>query len=196
MNPTGPYILVGAGGKFYFREPEKFNYDIRHIAGALSRLCRFTGHTSQFYSVAQHSAFCADWLLRTNRPQFALEALLHDAPEAFIADLSSPLKSLLPEYKALEAPIQRAIYDAFGVTVRPEDVVSGGKSRAVHEADMVALATEKRDLMPFDPEPWPCLNGIDPARLPLIPLNPLDAEELFLQMFVELTDEQPTHHLN
>lgn len=178
MSVTDPYILVGNGAKFVFSRPHEFDYDIKQIAGALSRLCRFTGHTSEFYSVAQHSVFCSHIV----SPEFALEALLHDGSEAFIADLSSPLKGLLPEYTSMEAPIQEAIYDYFGVMT----AAGGGKSEFVHHADMVALATEKRDLMPYDDQDWPCLDGIEPHPLPLVPLVPREAEHEFLKRFNEI----------
>ena len=181
MSNHDPYILVGGGRKFYFLHPRAFKYDIHHIAGALSRLCRFTGHTSTFYSVAEHSVWCSH-----NVPEeFALEALLHDASEAYFGDMSSPLKSLFPGYCAMALETQLAIYDHFGVTT------NGGeeKSIAVHAADMAALATEKRDLMPHDRRAWPCLIGVtpDPKRI-WHGIPPKEAEDSFLSRFYALCD--------
>lgn len=175
-----PYILVSSGAKFYFHRPEDFKYDIRQIAKSLSHLCRFTGNTSEFYSVAQHSVFCSTIV----DSQFALEALLHDASEAFLSDLSTPLKELLPQYRALETPTQQAINSYFGV----HPVGWAAMSPAVLRADLMALATEKRDLMPFDDTPWTILEGVKPHPFKLNPESPSTACLNFLERFATLTE--------
>lgn len=171
-----PYILTCAGRKFFFNDPDRGGFSIPEIAAPLSRLCRFTGHTNKFYSVAQHSVFVSHVV----PPEFALEALLHDGSEAFITDISSPLKALLPEYMALEQKVQTAISDFFGVKAPP-------MSPEVRRGDLIALATEKRDLMPNDATPWPCLDGIEPVDAPLVPLTPNEAEFIFVHRYTELT---------
>lgn len=185
MDSTGQYILVGGNQRFYFRRPFDFDYKIEHIAAALSKICRFSGHTKEFYSVAQHSVMCA----RLVPTEYALEALLHDASEAFLGDVTSPLKSLLREYKQIEAATQQAIFNAFGVVTDTPAV--GGLSEPVHRADMIALATEKRDLMGDDDGPgWACLAGIepDPRDIRHSALDPVSAENLFLQVYEQLTN--------
>jgi hypothetical protein len=88
--------------------------DIRDIAHALSMLCRFGGHAQQFYSVAQHS-FLASQLVP---PDEALWALLHDASEAYLVDVPTPLKRLaaMSGYRAVEAQVQLTICHAFGLS--------------------------------------------------------------------------------
>jgi hypothetical protein len=99
--------------------------DIRleDIAHALSHLCRFTGHTSRFYSVAEHSVWCS----RMVHPKFAAHALLHDASEAYLQDIPSPLKHL-PEfafYRAAETRAQKTIRQALLSWCKPgEDWVT------------------------------------------------------------------------
>lgn len=175
-----PYILTSSG-QFFFKDPGRNGFEIRDIAGPLSRLCRFTGHTRVFYSVAQHSCHVADILAaRGWERRVVLAGLLHDAAEAFLGDVSSPLKSLLGEaYRKWERPTTEAILEHFGLAkeLPPE----------VHDADMISLATEKRDLMPLDPRPWPCLNGIDPDPEQLCPWSPSIAEGEFLKRYTWLT---------
>ena len=102
---NGSGILTRSGRHLDFQNPDPAEIAIEDIAVALSRECRFSGQTQEFYSVAQHS-------VRTSRivlEAFALEALLHDATEAFIKDLPSPLKGMLPEYSRIERTLDRAI---------------------------------------------------------------------------------------
>jgi hypothetical protein len=135
-------VIVTRCGYFDFRSPDEYEFEIDVIGRALSKLCRFTGHTMQFYSVAQHSVFVS-MLLEAEGPELAMMGLLHDAAEAFVGDVAAPLKMLLPEYKMIEQRVERAICRAFGLPeVMPE---------LVKDADLVALATEQRDLIPRVP---------------------------------------------
>jgi uncharacterized protein len=84
---------------------------IEDIAAALSRQCRFAGHTTWHYSVAQHSLIVADLLPRAD----ALQGLMHDATEAYLVDLPTPVKKLLPGYAVLEADLWRTIAYVFGL---------------------------------------------------------------------------------
>ena len=101
-------VIVTRCGYFDFTAPEGYAFEIDVIAQALSKLCRFAGHTSGFYSVAQHSVFVS-MLLEAEGPELAMMGLLHDAAEAFVGDVAAPLKMLLPEYKAVEQRVERAL---------------------------------------------------------------------------------------
>jgi hypothetical protein len=166
-----PDILTYTGSYFNLLEPEQNIYNIEDIAHALAHICRFTGHTKGFYSVAQHCVHVA----RLVPTQHALAGLLHDASEAYLGDVSRPLKQLLPDYKAIERRVERAIARAFGL---PEELPA-----SVKHADLVMLATEQRDLMPDHDDEWACLAGIAPMPKKLMPLPPPEAKAAFLVEF-------------
>lgn len=153
--------------------PERGVFDIRAIAHALSHINRFTGHTIAPYSVAQHSVLVS----RACPPELAFAGLMHDAHEAFVGDVASPIKwELGRAWRELEERVERATLAAFGL---PWPHLPG-----VKHADLVLLATEKRDLLIWDdPEPWPCLDGIEPLPQTITPWSPRLAEATFLRDF-------------
>ena len=111
------------------------------IAASLSKICRFGGHCERFYSVAEHCLHVA----RLVPDDLAAYGLLHDAHEAYIGDMISPLKRLVSEspIKDLEILLDRLIYEKAGLFF-PNDAIH----TAVREADLRMLATERRDLFP------------------------------------------------
>lgn len=168
-------ILTFSGLTIDLMAPDVDKLKLLDIAHALSNLCRFTGHVRTFYSVAEHSIHCS----RIVEPQDALCALLHDATEAYLGDVASPLKRLLPHYKILEKNMWFAIATRFELpSIMPA---------AVKHADMVMLATERRDLMPDSGEIWTDLTGVTPLPQRIEPMTPLVAEFQFLSRFIELT---------
>ena len=135
---------------------------IDDIAHALSLVCRFGGHTQVHYSVAQHSLLVARILEHRGAPVEAqLAGLLHDAHEAYIGDVPTPVKTALGSiWRDLEHEVEIVVRQALGIAqalVDWEDLVK--------HADLVALATERRDLMCFDAArnlPWGILGGVAP----------------------------------
>lgn len=167
------WIATYSGRPFFPMAPRVEDVRIADIAHALSNLCRFAGHTRQFYSVAQHSVlvsrFCA--------PADAKWGLLHDASEAYLCDIVSPVKHHvgLGGYRAIERQVQAVIAQAFGLPAE--------EPASVKAADKVLLKTEQRDLMPM-PDGW--LPGEATLGHRLVPLEPRHAEQLFLLRFHEL----------
>lgn len=100
------------GGQFFPTNPRSEEVNLRDIAHALSMACRYGGHCKRFYSVAEHSVHMA----RAASPQNRLWALLHDAPETYVADIVRPAKGILqPVYGNLERKIMNAICERFGL---------------------------------------------------------------------------------
>lgn len=181
MSRIEPVILLHGGNYFRLDEPELSYISITQIAHSLSCIGRFTGHTKRFYSVAQHSVFVS-YLV----PQrFALHALLHDAGEAIYGDIGSPLKQVLrdawPGLRDFLHRIDASIWAQFGL---PEF-----EPAEVKWADLVALATEKRDLMPFDDGSynWNILDGVEPSENFLVlPSPPEYSEKLFMDRYEQI----------
>ena len=150
------WFPLGSGRIFDFSAPRPEMIDVYDIAWSLAKLCRFNGHCRAFYSVAQHSCVVAE-LIGTEDPFAKVHALLHDAHEAYIGDIIAPLKRYLDNdlLKILEARIDTAIFAHIGIEHPNTDL----KKRIKH-ADLVALATECRDLLDW-PEKNPQLIDIE-----------------------------------
>lgn len=162
--PTwAPWIETAGGLHYHFQEPTADEIDIRDIALALSNKCRFSGHT-QFYSVAEHSV-CVAYRLP---PALRLAGLLHDAAEAYLGDIPSPLKAVLPDYKALEKLNEQAINAKFNIELNIFE------KALVKKADTAALFTEAYYLLPskgkdwamFTEGEWEVEHEFKPANLP------------------------------
>ncbi len=107
---------------------------IQDIAHALSNICRFNGHTKEFYSVAQHSMLVAFQMPGT--PEEKLAALLHDAAEAYVCDIPSPMKPYLGEpYLDLFAEVQAVIHKMYGVVQIPRQISLYDRAAVLFEAE-------------------------------------------------------------
>lgn len=163
---------------------------IADIAHALSLICRFGGHSVEHYSVAQHSLLVARILESMGAPADAqLCGLMHDAHEAYVGDVPTPIKLMLgAAWADLEHQAEDVVLSAFGLVAAMNDWRD-----IVKHADRVALATERRDLLQFDMgvnRPWPILDGVAPFDGHACPSKAAQHQwaEAFLARFVALRE--------
>lgn len=176
MSAHRPDILLRSGNFFNFLAPEASTITVEDIANGLANEARFNGQTHSFYSVAQHSVLVslivpAAW---------AWQALFHDCAEAVIKDIPKPLKRLLPDYQALEHRVEAAIFAKLGIALPLHP--------SIKEADLILLATERRDMMPPHDHPeWP---GVLPLQSTIVPLAPAEARDFFMNRYRQLAAQR------
>jgi hypothetical protein len=130
----GTWIQTHSGVRFELLNPTPKMVRVADIAHHLSHLCRFTGGVSTFYSVAEHAVAVSHLVEReTDDPLVILKALHHDSTEAYLGDVSKPLKDLLPAYKRIEARVAAAIFQKLKLTHVPD---------RWHVADLAMLSAE------------------------------------------------------
>ena len=135
--------ICTAGGRFIdLMNPTADDIDIYDICRALSRIARFNGHTLCEWSVAQHSLLVYDIVAASGTtPAEQLHALLHDAHEAYIGDMVSPLKAQIPEFKRFEKLFDKAIGERFNIDLSASRGI-------VKDADRLALEAESHLVRP------------------------------------------------
>ena len=178
MTDKTPWIQTITGKRLDLDPPNPDQIDIEDIAHGLSMLCRFNGQCTRFYSVAEHSVHAS----REIDTELALVGLLHDAAEAYLGDVPSPLKKQLSQFSGFEEQMEKAVGEKFGIDYK----LFAGKE--LKRADVQLLIDEKAVLMVDAPEPWPpgAPETKDPNRIKC--WSPEEAKERFLERFGELTD--------
>jgi hypothetical protein len=112
----GEFITTYTGINFYIIDPRIEDISGTDIAHALSLICRANGHFKHFYSIAQHSINCYnEAVVRGYSKRVQLACLLHDGSEAYISDVTRPVKAHLPQYLEIESKIQSVVYERFGI---------------------------------------------------------------------------------
>lgn len=182
-----PYsILLRSGSYLDLSDPDCSVVQPIDIAAGL-RQGRFSGQTGQFYTIAQHSVLVMEILrplaraLGGHRGEQLLRCgLMHDAAEAFIHDITRPLKILLPDYRRVEAVLEQRIARRFGLEW------TANRHDQVKRADMIALAIEKRDLF-GTADQWPVIANIEREQLANHRISrawhPDEAQDAFLRAF-------------
>ena len=167
----GDWIQTWSGGLFYPLDPQPEEIHIEDIAHALSLICRFNGHCDRFYSVGQHSIIIACLA----SPENALWGLLHDAAECYVADMPRPVKRCIPGYKEMEAGVELAVAQKFGL---PEIMPT-----EIKELDHAMLALEAQSIMKTPPTDWylpfPAPEGVNLKNS----WSPEDTESVFMTAF-------------
>ena len=179
-----PVIQTYSGGIINFADPDESVFNIEDIAHGLANTSRYSGQCKRHYSVATHSVIVAMFL----PDELKFEGLLHDGTEAFMADIPTPLKILLPEYRAIEHRVDAKIRRQFGL---PAEM-----SPEVKKADHLVLAIEKPILMGQSVIHWdlPEIDHTDPMVIVakcLISCATIESSKrLFLDFFNELKETQ------
>lgn len=181
-----PYVETRSGKRVTFLDPKPDDIDIHDIAYSLSNQCRFNGHCAAFYSVAEHSVHVSSLLPR----DLQLAGLLHDAAEAFIGDIPSPVKQFVPNLRDIEDNIIRVIFQKFGCVEALE------RYNEIKLADLQQLYTESHYLLPSGgkhwrmwegPRIWSEKDGVKPVCA-----LPGYAYRAFMLTFKELYNEPPS----
>ncbi len=159
-------------------KPDPRDICIEDIAHHLSKLDRYNGAGHFPYSVGQHSLLVAEIL----PGEMKLQGLLHDATEAYLGDVVSPLKGLLPEYRRIEGNVMQAICKSFRITFpRP---------RIIKQADQAIMAAEMNQVVK-----WPDLAkrpGLPepPRDMVIRPMHWKEVKQQFMERFKELSKQQ------
>lgn len=174
---TGDWMLTASGRQFWPLDPRPSEILIGDIAASLAKQCRYAGHTSTHYSVAEHSVLVSQVVPH----EHALQALLHDATEAYCVDVPRPVKRALGAvYAEIEDRIWRAIAERFHVSVEMHPCVKA--------ADDAVLLAERAALMPEGGPAWSVPGTA--ANVTIEALEWQSAQYLFLRRFRELA-----HHI-
>ena len=172
----GNWMSTFSGIKFWPVDPRSEDIHIVDIAHALSMSCRYNGHTHFLYSVAQHSWHMSYEVSEEN----ALWALLHDASEAYISDIPSPLKPSLTNYYEIEDAVMKQVCIKFGLPIE--------MPAEVKDVDRRILADEKKQVLLHHHNDWAM--DIEPLGITIPEMTPKEAKRRFLSRFVELTEKK------
>ena len=164
------WVITLSGKRLNILQPDPEAIRIEDIACALARQARFNGHTRFFYSVGQHSCLGAQV---SPTKDVARLMLFHDATEAYIGDLVSPVKALVPDFKIIEGRLEWAIAQRFGLEFPMPKIIK--------QIDRRLLATEVRDLITTDLASWQ-IGTDEPYDFPVIPWPPEVTEARFLDL--------------
>jgi hypothetical protein len=175
-----PAVGTFTGRLFNFLDPRIDEVDLLDIAHGLSNLCRFNGQSNEFYSVAQHSV-CVSHLCNTPDARWGL---LHDAAEAYLGDIVSPVKHNIPgmeNFSLIEDVVMNAIAARFGLGVsQPQSVFLADRLAVLLELDAV-INTSPHEYG-YVVERWD-LSGVN---YQIVPVGPAEAKAMFLERAEEL----------
>jgi len=180
------FITTYTGKTFYPFNPNCEAIDIVDIAHALSQKVRWNGHTTVPYSVGAHSIQAARRAaLHTESTDVIMAALMHDASEAYFADVPTPIKMYLPDINSMEDSIQRAVESAFGL---PEGIMD---CPVVKTVDKECLYFEAQQILNRPPSRLTDHNVLSVSNTIDSPefsegVSSLDINKLFLDTFYAL----------
>lgn len=177
------WIETRSGRKFHFMDPKPEAVDIQDIAHALGNFCRYCGHTARFYSVAEHCVLMVRAAEKAGRnAQDLLTILLHDASEAYIGDMTRPLKQQIPLFKVIEDRIHFAVSKRFGLHWPHPEWLKDMDNRILHDERRQAMVKGNG----VSENDW-FSNTLEPLGVQLQFWDPQTAGKKFLQEFTRIT---------
>lgn len=172
------WMTTVSGKRIDFRFPHHSDLVIRDIAHSLGMKCRYNGHSTMFYSVAEHCVHVAEYIEMYGGDAEAYHALLHDADEAYLPDLPRGLKNLIPGYLEIEARFRQEI--AFAFSTRST------VSALIKDVDTRIVVNEKAVLFPPNRTPADPVYAEPLENIEIIGWTPREARDRFLMMYMQL----------
>lgn len=137
-NKRDAYLETRSGKRIYLLDPDRSEIDIDDIAHGLALSCRWSGQCDGYFSIAQHSIGVAV----LSPPHLQLCALLHDAPEAFLTDIPTPAKRIMPEYQMLEDNLWQSLAKKYNLPSQlPNEIKWADRTMLMSERDILKPQT-------------------------------------------------------
>jgi len=155
------WTFIATGKKFDFENFSEDDIRLEDIIHHLSLICRWNGGISEFYSVLDHSLYCLElikldcdynccWLTRKEKNRIFLLALLHDAHEAYIGDVITPVKRYMGDkLQELQQRLDIAIHGSLGISLPTEE-----EQQMIKKIDELAMVGESRMFMSLNASRW------------------------------------------
>jgi hypothetical protein len=174
------YIETYTGRAFFPLAPSVQDISVIDIAHALANQCRYSGHTSHFYSTAQHCCLLANYVRQKMKgsPLDCLQILMHDAAEAYLVDIPRPVKQHMPEFRKWDHTITMCVRSWYGCGDLP-------LPKWQDELDSRIIVDERAQLMSDSGNDWG--HDLEPLGIYIETWTPLMAEQQFLLRYAAYT---------
>jgi hypothetical protein len=188
-----PVFTTFTGLMLDYSNPEGFHFVIDDISHGLSQTCRYGGQCDVAYNVAQHSIMVSKMV----PPGLAMEALLHDAVEAYMCDIPKPLKVLLPDYVKLETRMEIALFKQFGLSWPMDPLIKSADTLAciIEQANITKTEIDLSYLKRlWDQQEAACGFRLDPSMMIVGYELPEVSSNRFMDRYSVLYSELYSHN--
>ena len=199
VHERGPWLATASGGFWSIEDPHPEDVCLDDIIIGLSRVCRYAGQINpllEFYSVAEHSVLMTEWAIENGKVRTradALKILFHDASEAYFGDMPTPLKALVPQFKALETHAQTVIENALGLSACT-DLITKAEIKSIDtriRLDERALVIQEPAFSIGMSEIWKDDPELKPLGVQLECLTPREAVDRFMDLLERVNEIFP-----
>ena len=180
------WMQTHSGRAFDLIDPKPEDVHLSDISHSLSMICRYNGHVSGFYSVAEHCCHIYDWLgMQGLHQRIMLAGLLHDAPEAYVGDVIWPVQQALPEFRDAFHALQARVWAVMRVALDIPETVDL-RHALVREADVRILLDERAALLTTPPPiPW-AVEHLQPLGVEIQAWGPREARVQWLSRYLHI----------